>query len=87
MKRILVVLMLVSSIALTNLVDLRDVRMIERRSGLRFRDETAHAVLVCGNVGRQDQRILVLTSLQNGMDNGPNIRCVFGSSTILVCIY
>src|SRR6266496_6613604 len=44
----------VRAFALTNLVDVRDVRMIERCRGLRFLNKAAHAVLFGGQLTRQD---------------------------------
>ena len=40
--------------ALADLIDVRDVRMIERGRGLRFANKTFHAITVRNNVGRQN---------------------------------
>src|SRR5713226_3223252 len=37
------------TLLLADFVDVRDVRMIERRGGLRLLDKAAHAILVGGN--------------------------------------
>jgi len=39
---------------LIDLIDRDDVGMIQRRSGLGFLDEAAHAIFVCSNVGGQN---------------------------------
>ena len=44
----------VRAVSFANLVDVRDVRMIEGGRRFRFLDETAHAVLVRSKVSRQN---------------------------------
>src|SRR5258706_15656841 len=41
----------VSAVALSNLVHVRDIRMIERRGRLRFPNKTFHAIAIRGDVG------------------------------------
>jgi hypothetical protein len=51
----------VRPVALTNLMDGRNVGMIERSRSFRFLNETAHAVLVCREVGGKNlQRNLAI---------------------------
>src|SRR5712671_4234712 len=51
----------VSPATLADLIHVCDVRMIERRRGFRFLDETAHAILVCSHLGGQNfQRHLTI---------------------------
>jgi hypothetical protein len=44
----------VSAVALTNLVNVCDVWMIERRCGFRLLHKATHAILVCSDVGWQN---------------------------------
>ena len=44
----------VSAFALANLIDVRDVGMIERGCGLRLLNETAHAIFVCSDIAGQN---------------------------------
>ena len=44
----------VHAVALADLMDGRDVRMIERRRRLRFLNKTPHPVLIGGQVGRKN---------------------------------
>ena len=41
------------STALTDFINVRDVRMIECRRGLRFLDKPTHPILISGNIGSQ----------------------------------
>src|SRR3989442_15632658 len=44
----------VRTIALTNFIDVRDIRMIKRGCRLRLLDEAAHAVMVSSNFSPQN---------------------------------
>ena len=51
----------VHAIVLADLIDVRDVRMIERGRGLRLLNEAAHAILIGGNFGGKNlQRDLAM---------------------------